>query len=741
MSRKKVVSTQLSEEDHNQVQRLFEQYHQIAERLHGCIDQRQGEAALTDLNLLSETAQIAFLKSLSQEKTVDAADVLVGINALSQSKEVRKEARRSLIRLEASRIYPQWTPPLVYAPAVQVQIANPPRFWKGWATQTREEGEIHLLLAWEQGYDYSEARVMIFSLDFWDEGVNECLVDIGPKRRIEEQNEKMRTKLADVPKVDCSLAEGKRLVEEALSVNQWHGTQPHQTYRQHLPVINRLLMQNTADLGEDRGLTFINPELEDQEIVINFIGAWSMRDYGLAYDLLTKESSFRDDLTRDEWIERRRAWADEAHPARLELGFVHERERSQNTLWLPTSVVSSRSLFRKEIEIGWSLELTDTPLSGTLKEMPMGTSINKETGRHWFWTCYTLVREQDGWRIQRITDEGANIQGLPIPELQQRIKAYEEVIQTKAEQRETDSQGFTEELAWRLTQLLHLYDALIAHLPLDYQTNAQAYTRSLSMGNPERIMVYLERWVQRFPEQRVDILRRLGSIITALAYKYDAPEMKTRQEHLLARAEETIREAIALDTSSLSYVLLAELFISQDRNDEAESALLKAKTITPSPEEEASIESGLGTISMRRERMDEAVTHYQRVREINPDYPGIWFSLGFAHRLLGHFTDAEMHYQHAIKVAPDDIRPYSELTAIYMNQRNKQKARDIVEQGIRANPDSAHLHALFASVLFELGDQHGAQLQLDAAEAIDPTTEIVQSVRQYIQNQTSSKRR
>ena len=45
-----------------------------------------------------------------------------------------------------------------------------------------------------------------------------------------------------------------------------------------------------------------------------FVTAWSLGDYGLTYDLLSSNSSLRDGLERDEWIEQRRAWADEAHP-------------------------------------------------------------------------------------------------------------------------------------------------------------------------------------------------------------------------------------------------------------------------------------------------------------------------------------------------------------------------------------------------------------------------------------------
>ncbi len=180
-----------------------------------------------------------------------------------------------------------------------------------------------------------------------------------------------------VPLVDCTLAEGKRLLEEALSVNAWRGTTPHKDYRNRQQLINSLILE-ADDLGQDRNLSFINPELTEAEVAINFIGAWSMGDYGLAYDLLTDGSSVREGLSRDEWVERRRAWSDEAHPTRMELGFVHEREQAQSALWLPTSITSSRQGTRKEIELGWSLELTETPLSGTLSEMPLGTAVNKD---------------------------------------------------------------------------------------------------------------------------------------------------------------------------------------------------------------------------------------------------------------------------------------------------------------------------------------------------------------------------
>ena len=729
MSRKKDATTQLSEEEDNQVQNLSATYHQLAQQLHESSNQQEAESALLAFNALSEPGQIALLKTLGKENNVDAADILVAVNALNPHKEVRKEARRALLRLEAAKITAHWTPPITSVSAIEVKVPYPPRFWKGWATQTREEGDIRLALCWEQGYDYSEARLFFFQLDFWQNGIKEFFEETNSKRQIDQFLESARGDLKDLPIIDCDPATAKRLLEEALSISEWRHTRPSQHFRNSLPVLNKLLFQ-TTDLGTDSGQTFINPELEPQEVAINFIGAWSLGDFGLAVDLLTKNSVQREGLSRDEWIDRHRTWSDESHPTRLELGFVHEREQSQSSLWLPSS--SSTSL-RKEIELGWSLELNDTPLSGTLKEMPMGTAVNKDTGRHWFWTSYTLVREQNVWRIQSIGDEGARAQGFSIAEQQKRIKEMEDAIEAKASKPNADRQAIIEELSWRLTQLLHYYDALIALLPFDYQINEQAYVRSISAANPERTQVYLERLVQRFPNNRAEGLRRLGATLTSLAYKYEErPELQARQQHLLARAEATLQQAVDLDPNALSYTLLAELYLSQERNDEAEALLLKAREARPAGEEEAMIEAALGNIAMRRERMQEAIPHYQRVAEIDPNFPGIWFNLGFAQRLLGNFEQAETSYQRAVQAEPGDIRPYSELIAIAMNQGDKQKAHDIAEQSVKANPDSASLRALLASVLHEMGDLHGAEKQLAEAEAIDPNQEIVQSVRESL---------
>ena len=635
MAHKAETHTQLSTTEQDQVQDLFSQYHHLTDALHQSTEPAQAEQALSVLNTRAEHVQIALLKLLAREDSSDAADLLAAINVFSPHKEVRKEARRALIRLEASKTYPQWTPPALAAPAaVQLQVDNPPRFWKGFVSQTREEGEIQLILCWEQGYNYSEARGIFLLLDYWQAGAKDLMVELGTKRRVDALISDFRTAMPEKTLVNVTLAEGRRLLQEALAVNARHQIQPGVDFRNQRPLIDRLILQAT-EVGEDSGRTFITPEMEDQEVVVNFLGGWSLDDYGLAYDLLSQDSPLREDLTRDQWIEQHATWANEAHPTRLELGFVRERPATTSAIWLPNMNLNTPPS-RKEIEVGWSLELIDTELSGTLQEMPMASSINKETGRHWFWTSYVVVRENNTWRIHKATDEVLKLQGLAPQEIRDRIKTDEEAIDKLLQQQSEQTQAFMEELSWRLTELMHLYDTLTRLLPLDRQVADEAYARSVMIGNPEHMLVTLER-LQRFPEGRGDILRRLGSTYAGLAYNEKVVNRAELRAHLLSRAEELLREAITLDDSANSRVLLAELLESLQRNDEAEAEFLQARERNPNAEEEASLEAGLGNLAMGHERIDEALPHFKRVSELDPKFPGIWFNLGFAQRLLWTF--------------------------------------------------------------------------------------------------------
>ncbi len=739
MTAKKHRDSSVPHGDDAQLEHLLEQRHAIAEELHNSTNRAQAETALAELAKIDEASQMTLLKALAKQQDTDAADVLLAINELTPNKAIRKESRRALIQLAGTKVYPSWTPEPEAGPAVAVP--NPPRFWKGFVTETREEGELEIVLCWEQGFEYGEARLMAFMLDFWEEGVKNFTTDVGSKRHIDARlgNTKVRYSKSigrEIRVIDCTLAEGRRLIQEALSVNTWRGTTPSKEYRHNLPAVQQLVL-NTSDVDVDRGKTFINPDLDPDEIAGNFIGAWTLGDFGLCFDLLASDSPLSEGRSKDEWVDLRRTWADEAHPARYEPRFLRERERSQQSIWLPSSVLSDRITTQREIDIGWSLELTDTPLSGTLPEMPMGTAVYKETGRRWFWTSYTLVKEEGAWRIQRMKDEGANAQGLPIAELQQRLQTIDDRIREIVETHPPTEPGvdqYYEEIIWRTIQALHYDDALLVKLPLDRTIYDDAFSRARGLQLSERAIVYLEGILYHFPKAYDigSILRHLGVSQADLSEQYKQDDMHERSEHFFELALESLRKSIAVDNAPLGHIILAELFMTNDKEEEAVAELQLAKSLTSDRDEEAQIEADLARIAMAHQNYDEAIAHYKRVAEIDPNYNGVWINIGLAYRRQEKYDEAEMYYQRALEAYPNEMALYAELGNLYLTTMQLDKAVEIVEQGLRYRPDSAHLHALLAAIYSEKGDRRRAQSELAEAERINPDLEVVRAVRDML---------
>jgi tetratricopeptide (TPR) repeat protein len=745
MTANKKTPTDSLQADETQVQLLLARRQALAEELHGCTSRAEAQRLLGDVFAADEATQMALLKTLARTRDSDAADLLLAVHELAPIKEVRKEARRGLIQLAGAKVYPSWTPEPEPAAVGGVAVENAPRFWKGLVAEMREAGELQLTLCWEYGLEYGEARMMSFLLDFWREGVKDFFTDTGTKRYIEDRLKEMRqrTRMAETEAgdeehatyVDCTLAEGRRLLNEALDVNRWRKTEPHKDFRQALPLVQRLVL-HASEVGEDRGLTFISRGLEPDMVAANFAGAWAMGDYGLCYDLLTRDSPLLEGHSRAEWIELRRKWADEAHPTRFEIYFLTEREQSsQSGLWLPTSVLSARAAGPKEIEMGWSLQLADTPLSGTLPEMPMGTTVYKETGRHWFWTVY-ILEQQGEWRLARLRDEGASIQALPLDELQRRVQENDEAIQKimrEHQPNEPEAQKYFDEIVRRSWQILSLDDARLVRNPLDKAVYEDAYGRAMSLRAVERAAVYAEELVRRFPNDpdHLSAQQRLGAVQVALAERFGSLGQIEQARHFMELGEATLRDTLSTH-DPLSYVLVAELLVGQGKEEEAEKLLLEAREFAQERDAQAQIEFDLAHIAINQERFADAQRYLERLAEISPTYPSLWAMLGYAHREQGNLAEAEIAFKRSMEEDPTEVRAYAELGTLYVDRNEFDKARDVFGQGIRVLPQSAHLRALMAMVYIEKGDQRRAREYLQEAERLNPDLEIVQAIRELL---------
>lgn len=781
MSKKKAVNPALSPEEQSQVEQVLAQFHQIARSLHKSVDRHRAEAALSAISGLSEAAQMVLLKLLSKEQHTDAADVLLALHELSPIKNVRKEARRSLIRLEEARVYPDWQVPLDHSPLTQL-TTTPGRFWKGLVTGDREAGELQLTLLWELEPDYGQVRLLGFLLDFWGDGVKDFFTETGNKKRLEARLSEITDNLSGLPQTECGLGEARQLLLEALAINQKHGTKPHASYRTHLSLVKQLIL-DAPDLPEtividEEDEDFVDDEFEDEgsddveseNVVDDFLTAWVEGDYEDAYQLLAKGSDLREGLSHEAWVERREAWAAEAHPDNLEITFLSLRhpDPEQRRPWFsfsprktkPTATDSS-----KEVEVDWSFTMGAAPSGEVFKELPPGptgsiaTISYKETGRHWFWTSYTLVLEEGEWRIQSMTDEAAKVRSLSVKDIQQKIVEFDEQMKKMREllsPERLESVDFGELLSMNVESLLdnsfveslldssfqaptlslYYHDALIARLPQDCSVYEQASERAARVRENERSAAYLELLLERFSEQHAKVLQQLALTQFAISERAEASDLDERKEHFFRLAAANFRQALTLEESLTTRVMLARVLFEKGNREtdlaEAEDLLHQAEALATEVPDKVLLQFALGDVAVKQERYEQAVQHFRRGIELDPDHVSSWINLGKVQRLLGQMEEAELSLQHALELDPENELPYGELAKIYLPSGQFSKAHELLKQGLEANPDSAELRVYLSMALLATGDIRLAGELLDEAERIDPELELIQITRDQL---------
>jgi len=712
------------------IQELLDQLPHLSQQLRQSKDRKAAYQALAPIERQSSSTAFAFAEALASRRSAEAADVALALSELSQQHTLRKEGKRALVRLRSAGIAPDFAVPASEAPAPE-QRQRP--FYLGYVTQTREQGELQLSLAWYENQAAGDVRGLVLLLEFWRAGVKDFfLTDVTTTRRFQQDFSKQNRAGAQLPTVTCTLAQARQLVQEALSINTWRKTPLPDAYKRHYAMIRELLLDASISEEEEQAVAqegdrpWIAPDLEPEEVVANALGAWSFGDYGLVYDLLADEHPARRAQTRDEYIQQRRQWANEADPASLRVLLLRERAASEQGLWVPGGI---RSGARKEVEAFWSLLLKDSPLGGQMEELPMASVINRDTDRHWYWTSYTLTQQVGVWRISRQRDEGLQAQGLPITDLQQRVKAQTEAANQIAESKPTteeEAEEATRTLFGAVATSLHSSDALIARLPLDRAPYDQAVLDARSIGQYERAAAYYQKMLDRFGD-RGRLLTQLG-IMQYLAGEREMQEgNQTNAQRWWDSASASLEEAVSLSPTADTYQALAELRMRANRLEEAEQLIRQALELDP---QRAERWGELGSIQMSRNDARAALESYQQAAQRNPDLPRLYLHIGRAYHALGERENARLAYEEAIHRTPTDTEALNNLAALLETQ-DSARAIDLLERAATLAPSAALYHANLAALLLRTGATKRGKAELELAERLDPSNPAVRQVRAF----------
>jgi tetratricopeptide (TPR) repeat protein len=523
---------------------------------------------------------------------------------------------------------------------------------------------------------------------------------------------------------------------------------------------------------EDDDTLLNEGSFDPSEVVATFIEAWAAKDFDTAYNQLATNSPLRQGLSQAEWVKRREDWAKQARPANVQfdiaddedfgLGIGAEEDADEEDALDDDEDDANQS---DVVEVFWSLEMVDTALGKTLEELPNATIVYPETGRHWFWTKYTVVEDEEDYRILDIDDEGTAAQQLPLEELQQRVDAQLKEIESMMQDLGVDPNvpvdvdalddeeaaamalgiGDPTELLQHLTWLtqrgMHYSDALIAKSPADMDIYDRAAAQAALLQDWERSAAYVSLIAERFPEQRGETLSNLAIIVSNLVTTYDEQGMTERAEQFANLIEKLLRESIETDDNFTAHILLANFLVDEGKRlSEAETLLKKAQSLAKEPTEQAQVQGAQGNLAEARGDGKSALAHYQKAAQLHPGLPNVWVNIGDLQSKMGLLKEAEQSYQQAISINPDESYPYVELASLYTAGNQFEKAHDILDQGMQ-HSDSADLFAAHALTHIYQNDLNSANDYLTEAEEIDPDHEMVQNVRRLYESRKSAQKR
>ncbi len=767
--------------------------------------QLEGRAAmiawLAPVEEASEPVALAFAQRLGDMRGTAAQDAAVLATALGEADprhEVAREARRARLRLRSAGAQSDVTLSAVTPvspPSGQTSTTTPstsastpassetasgepapapaepfhPKLVEAYATRTRESGEMTLILGWQESATSELVRGNLIGLDFYREGVKHFIQTEPMTRKalVRETVEKLRGE--QMTTIPVTWAQARYLIEEALAVNAWRTVEPAQEFREHREQLDARLLgepndeeqraaieAEAAKAAREGDRAFIDPDLQVEEMLANWLGSWTFGDYGLAYDLLHDDAPLRRAQSRDEYISVRRQWADEAEPAALRLTVIREQTQRASVLFVPGSA-GRGGMGGKDEEAFWSLALKDSPLGGAVEELPMATLISPQTSRHWYWTAYTMQRERvyGLWCIARIRDEGAAAQTLTVDELHKRIEEAHTLAEQAAASAPQDPRSPQAAEAMRtvtasLCAALGYRDAVLAKLPLDEAAYRAAIDDARTLNNHERAAAYLERMQGRFPDE-LRLRFELGLEQYLVGEQYASQGQAVAAADWLDRAIATSKQVVEAERTAEHLQALGELQARRGYLTQAQEALREAITLDPA---RASAHADLASAILARlagedlespgqtpttqERETvarEALSQLREAAKLDPNLPAVFTRIGGIYSMLGQAEDARLAFEEALAHDPGDADAHYALGTLYLERNEPQRALPQLENAVQLEPLAVPYRLALAAAYIALDRRREATRELDLIERLQPHLPQVAELRAMLARQ------
>jgi tetratricopeptide (TPR) repeat protein/TolB-like protein len=231
----------------------------------------------------------------------------------------------------------------------------------------------------------------------------------------------------------------------------------------------------------------------------------------------------------------------------------------------------------------------------------------------------------------------------------------------------------------------------------------------------------VKRPAARPPEAGLD--RGVTDITTSSieAYRYYAEGISFHERGLSSQAAPLLQKAIEIDPKfAMAYAKLAvvnhNLGLLDKRDENAKRALDLSERLTT--RERYYIEGFYyGT---RTETIARSIEAYQEGLKLHPEHQASRHNLGLQFMFLERFPEGIEQYEELIRRGTSNPTSYENLVEMLVQTGNVRRAREVAEQFVRQQPDSAVSARALGTVLIADGHLDEARAGFEKSEALDP---------------------
>ena len=182
-------------------------------------------------------------------------------------------------------------------------------------------------------------------------------------------------------------------------------------------------------------------------------------------------------------------------------------------------------------------------------------------------------------------------------------------------------------------------------------------------------------------------------------------------EHTLNRLRAVLKD------SAVVFMAEGRLHEAQRQYDKASAAYERAMALAPNDPDSL---LSLVKLDIVQGHADRAKTRLDAVLATRPDHLFGHGLLGEVLALSGHAQEADIQFQEASRINPKWLAPWLAWGGLWLSQKQSDQAVQVIQAGLKANPDSEELHMLLASAYSGQGQIDHAIAAYDGALRLNP---------------------